>query len=208
MFNLLLTQTLQLAFRKGGGTLGTVAFYVIIVTLFTLALGPEFMANHAGAVMAASMLLSSLIAMPLMFERDYEDGTLEQLLLAPAPLEIITLAKITGQWLAIAVPILLASPLVAVLAGLSFNHMSKAFLLLCLASPSMVAVSAIGAAITLGVKRGGLLQALIVLPLYIPILIFAATGGQGAILFLSAILCASIPLSCYVTAALIRASLD
>jgi heme exporter protein B len=208
MFFLILKQTVTLAFRKGGGALGTVAFYVIAVTLFTFALGPTVMARYAGAAMAVAMLFASLVALPLIYERDYEDGTLEQLLLSPALLEVIALAKICGQWLAIALPILIASPLVAVLCNLPWHDLQRAWWLLVLASPSMVAISSIGAAITIGTKRGGLLQALIVLPLYIPLLIFAASGGQGAAFILGAILCASVPVSCYVTAALLRLSLD
>jgi heme exporter protein B len=208
MFNLILTQTVQLAFRKGGGALGTVVFYVIAMTLFTFALGPDVMSKYAGAAMAVAMLLASLIALPLIYERDYEDGTLEQLLLAPAMLEIIALAKICGQWLAIALPILIASPLVAVFCNLPWEKWQQAWWLLLLASPSMIAIGSIGAALTIGTRRGGLLQALIVLPLYIPLLIFAASGGQGAALILVAILCASMPVSCYITAALLRLSLD
>lgn len=209
MFYLILIQTLSHAFRKGGGALGTVAFYIIIVTLFTFGLGPEGMAKHAGAVMCAAMLLSSLIALPLLYERDYEDGTLEQYLLQPTMLELMVLAKICGQWLAIAVPILVASPLMALLSGLSGDQMTQALVQLLLASPSMVAIGSVAAALTIGARRGGLLQALITLPLYIPILIFAATtGGQGAILILSAILCASVPLACWISSGLIRISLD
>jgi len=208
MFNLVFKQTVQLAFRKGGGALGTVAFYIIAMTLFTFALGPEVMSKYAGAAMAAAMLLSSLVALPLIYERDYEDGTLEQLFLFPAPLEIIVLAKICGQWLVIAFPILIASPLVALLCNLSWTDMERSWWLLLLASPSMVAIGSVGAALTIGTRRGGLLQALIVLPLYIPLLIFAASGGQGGALILAAILCASVPVSCYVSAALLRVAIE
>lgn len=208
MFKLILTQTVTLAFRKGGGALGTVAFYVIAMTFFTFALGPDIMTQYAGAAMAVAMLLASLIALPLIYERDYEDGTLEQLLLSPAPLEIITLAKICGQWLAIALPILIASPLIALMCNLPWEELQRSWWLLLFASPSMVAIGSIGAALTIGTKRGGLLQALIVLPLYIPLLIFAASGAEGAPLILAAILCASVPVACYVSAALLRLSLD
>lgn len=208
-FWLILTQTLTHAFRKGGGALGTVAFYVIIVTLFTFALGPDTMAMHAGAVMAAAMLLASLIALPLMYERDHEDGTLEQLLLAPVTLELLVLAKIAGTWLAIAIPMLLVSPLVAALYGLSLPDIQAIWVQLLLASPSMIAVGSVGAALTIGARRGGLLQALIVLPLYIPLLIFAASGdGPETAVLLTAISCASVPLSCLISAALLRATQD
>lgn len=209
MFGLILTQTVMHAFRKGGGALGTAAFYIIIVTLFTFALSPETMAQYAGAVMAAAMLLASLIALPLFYERDYEDGTLEQYLLQPVMLELLVLAKIAGTWLAIALPIVIVSPLLAMSSGLTSEQTQTALTSLLLASPSIVALGSIAASLTIGVRRGGLLQALIILPLYIPILIFATSiGGQGAPLFLAAMLLASLPLSCFVSAWLIRLNAD
>lgn len=209
MFHLILTQTLTHAFRKGGGAFGTCAFYITIITLFTFALGPQGVHDHAGAVMCVAMLLSSITAMPLMFERDHEDGTLEQFLLWPVALEILVLAKIAGQWLSIILPILAVSPLMALFANLDATDALQALGLLLLASPSMVAIGAVVAALTIGAKRGGLLQALVTLPLYIPVLIFAAsTSGEGALLFLSGMLCASIPLACLVCAAIIKMSAD
>lgn len=209
MFRLVLNQTILHAFRKGGGAFGTAAFYIVVVTLFTFALGPETMGKYAGAVMCAAMLLSAVVAMPLMYDRDYEDGTLEQYLLQPVALELLALAKIAGHWVSIIVPILLVSPLMALLADLPWSDTLQVLWLLFLASPTLVAIGSVGAALTLGARRGGLLQALVVMPLYVPLLIFAAsTAGQGAMLFLAGMLCASVPLSCMVTAALIRISQD
>jgi len=209
MFNLILTQTLTHAFRKGGGAFGTCAFYIIIITLFTFALGPEGMHTHAGAVMCVAMLLSSITALPLMFERDHEDGTLEQYLLWPAALELLVLAKIAGQWLSIILPILAISPIMALFADVTAEQTLSALSLLLLASPTMVAIGAVAAALTIGAKRGGLLQALVTLPLYIPILIFAASsGGQGAVLFLAGLICASVPLACIICSGLIKMTVD
>src|SRR5271154_4227021 len=118
MFLLILTQTIKLAFRKGGGGLGACAFYIIIVTLFTFALGPEGMRTHAGAAMCVALLLSTVTALPLLYERDFEDGTLEQFLLQPMLLEWLALAKICGQWLASIAPLLAVSPLLALMASL------------------------------------------------------------------------------------------
>jgi len=209
MFFLILKQMLLLAFRKGGGALGTLAFYIIIVTLFTFGLGPEGMKEHAGAVLCVALLLSTVTALPLLYERDFEDGTLEQFLLQPAMLEVLVLAKICGQWLASMAPLLALSPLLAVMAGLDAKEMMQALLLLLLASPTIMALGSIAAALTLGSRRGGLLQALVVMPFYIPVLIFAASaGGQGAMLFLGGMLFASLPLACLASAALIRVSQD
>lgn len=208
MFTLILTQTVTLAFRKGGGALGTLAFYIIIVTLFTFALGPQGIKAYAAAIMCVALLLSVITALPLMYERDYEDGTLEQLLLQPAPLELLVLAKILGQYVASIAPILIVSPLLAMMAGLTPIQTVHALLQLSLAAPTLVALGSIAASLTLGARRGGLLQALIIMPLMIPVLIFAANGGQGALLFLTGLLLGVLPLSCYISAALIAVSED
>jgi heme exporter protein B len=208
MFKLLLGQTIGLSFRKGGGTFGTLAFYIIVVTLFTFALGPEVMGKYIGAVLCVGMLLSFVTALPLMFERDHEDGTLEQLLLVPAALEVLMLAKICGQFISSMVPIILISPLLAMTTGIASEQVWPILARLCLASVSVASIGAIAAALTIGARRGGLLQALIMLPLYTPVLIFAASGGHGALLFLAGIACASLPFSCWVSAALVRASVD
>lgn len=205
---LILKQTVRLSFRKGGGALGCVAFYIIAVTLFTFALGPEAMHESGGPVLCVAMLLASVTLLPLYFERDHEDGTLEQLLLSPAMLEMLVLAKILGQWISSMLPLLVVSPLLAISMGLE-GEMGQVLWPLLLASPTVVALGAVAAALTLGTKRGGLLQALIVLPLQVPVLIFAALGNQpGALLLLSGIMFASVPLSCWVSAALIKLSAD
>lgn len=212
IFLLIITQSLKLSFRKGGGALGACAFYIIVVTLFTFAIGPQAIKQYAAAVMCISMLLATITTLPLLFERDYEDGTLEQFLLQPVLLELLVFAKICGQWCSHIIPILAVSPLLAVMADLSFEQTLHTMLILLLASPTMVALGAIGAALTIGSKRGGLLQALVVMPLYIPALIFASageqSGGQEGILFLGGMLCASLPLACYTSCALIRVSND
>jgi heme exporter protein B len=208
LFLLILRQTLAHAFRKGGGAFGTLAFYIIMVTLFIFALGPDGMKAHAGAVTCVGLLLAVVTSLPLIYERDFEDGTLEQFLLQPVLLEIIVLARIAGQFLAVTAPIIIASPLIALMAGLDSGQITQIVLLLLLASPTLVAIGSVAAALTLGMRRGGLLQALVVLPFYIPVLIFAATGGQGAVLFLSGMLLASLPLSCFIGAWLIKAATE
>lgn len=205
-FWLVLKQTVMLAFRKGGGAMGCMAFYVISVTLFTFALGPEATGGSAGAVLCVALLLSTVTVLPLFYERDHEDGTLEQLLLYPMLLELLVLAKLLGQWLSCILPMLAVSPLLALSCGLSGGQMSQALWPLLLASPTVVALGSLAAALTLDTRRGGLLQALVVMPLYVPVLIFAASGQGAAALILSAMLFASLPLSCFLSAALIRIS--
>jgi heme exporter protein B len=208
LFGLVLEQTVRIAFRKGGGALGTLAVYVIIVTLFTFGLGPEVMHQHAGAVLCVALLLANITALPLLYERDYEDGTLEQFLLQPILLEMLVLAKMCGQWLASIFPLLLVSPLLAVMANLDPPQVVHALSMLLQASPTIVALGSVAAALTLGSKRGGLLQALIIMPFYIPVLIFASAGIEGSYLFLAGMMCAAVPLACFLCAALIRISQD
>lgn len=206
MFSAVLKQTLSLAFRKGGGAMGGLAFYVIVFTLFTFALGPEGIARDALAVMCVALLLSSVIAVPHIFERDYDDGMLEQYLLQPIALELIVLAKLIGMWLVQILPILLVAPLLCMMAGLDAEQGGDVLWRLCLLSPSIAAIVTLTAALTIGSRRGGVLPALISLPLAIPLVIFAASvGGSGAILLLLAFACASVPLACFVSATLIKA---
>jgi heme exporter protein B len=208
MFSLILKQTLIHAYRKGGGAFGTCAFYIIIITVFAFGLGPEGIKNYAGAVMCVGLLLATVTALPLMYERDHEDGSLEQFLLQPVALEVVVLAKIMGQWLSVIGPILIISPAMAVFSDLDYGQTLQVLLKLLLASPTLVAIGSIAAALTIGAKRGGLLQALVVIPFYIPVLIFAAASGEESILFLSGMLFASLPIACWVGAALIRVSQD
>ena len=212
IFRLIILQSICLSFRKGGGALGACAFYVIMVTLFTFAMGTQAISQYATAIMCVSMLLAIITTLPLLFERYYEDGTLEQFLLQPVLLEMLVCAKICGQFLSQIIPILAVSPLLAIMAGLSYQQTLHALLVLILAAPTMVALGAIGASLTIGSKRGGLLQALVVTPFYIPVLIFASATGQNSgnsgILFLAGLMFISFPLACYVCAGLIRASDD
>ena len=205
IFFLILLQSLRLSFRKGGGAFGACAFYVIVVTLFTFAMGVEEANKSATAIFCVSMLLAVITTLPLLFERDYEDGILEQFLLQPILLEVIVLAKICGQWCSHIIPILLVSPLLAMMQNLSLEQTIYTIFILSLSSLTIVALGSIGAALTIGSRRGGLLQALVIMPLYVPVLIFAsASGEQGNILFLSGLAFASLPIACYTCAALIR----
>lgn len=206
MFTAILNQSIKLSFRKGGGALGACAFYVIVVTLFTFALGVAEAARFALPIMCVSLLLATITTLPLMFERDHEDGTLEQLILQPVLLEFLVLSKIIGQWCSQIAPILLVSPLLALMSDMDFETAKETFFTLLLASPTIVAIGAISASLTLGSKRGGLLQALVVMPFYVPVLIFSS--GNGGAMFLAGMMCASLPLACYACAALVRVSVD
>lgn len=207
MFKLVFTQTITLAFRKGGGAWGCLAFYVIVFTLFAFALSPEAMREYALAVLVMALVLASVTAQPLIFERDEEEGMLEQYVLKSPALEGIVLAKLIGQWVVQLLPILLTLPLMTLMAGLEEEPARAVMWRMLLLSPSVAAIGVLTAAFTLGDKRGGLLPALIMLPLLMPIVIFASSiGGAGTLLLLGAAALVSVPFSCYVSAAILRIS--
>lgn len=207
MFSLVLKQTIKLAFRKGGGAMGCVAFYAIIFTLFAFALAPGALHDYALAIMCVSLVLASVTAQPLVFEADYDDGMLEQYILKAPLLEAVVLAKMIGQWAVQLLPILLLMPVLAIMAGLDKSYSMELFVRMLILSPSIAAIGVMVAAFTLGSRRGGLLPALLMLPLLMPIVIFASSlGGQGAILLLSAAALVLVPFSCMVSGALLRAS--
>ncbi len=205
MFSLVLSQTIRLAFRKGGGAMGCLAFYIIVFTLFAFALSPEAMEQYALSVMVVALVLASVTAQPLIFEQDYEDGTMEQYVLKAPALELVVLAKLIGQWVVQLMPILLTLPLLSMMAGLDRPQAADVMMRMVLLSPGIAAVSILTAAFTLGSRRGGLLPALISLPLLMPLVIFASSvGGAGEILLLAAASLASVPFSCYVSASVLK----
>lgn len=209
MFYLIFNQSLTHSFRKGGGAFGVLAFYIMVVTIFAFALTPEGLHRHANAVMCVGLLLACITALPILYEQDHEDGTLEQFLLQPVALEWLVAAKLSGLYIAIMLPVLLLSPILTIMAGLDYDATLTTLTHLLLVSPTILAIGSITAALTLGHRHGGLLQAIITLPLAIPPLIFAASSsGQGATLFLAGLVLISLPLSCLVSAALIRLSQD
>jgi heme exporter protein B len=205
MFNLVFSQTVTLAFRKGGGAMGTLAFYIVIFTLFAFALSPEALKHYAVAVMTVALVLASVTSQPLVFERDEEEGMLEQFVLKAPVLEIVVLAKLVGMWVVQLLPILIALPLLLLMAGLDGAQSYDVMVRMLLLSPSICAIGVLTAAFTLGSKRGGLLPALISLPLLMPLVIFASSlTGAGALLLLAAAALASVPFACYVSAAILR----
>jgi len=207
---LLFTRDLMLAFRRGGGTWGTLAFCLIVFAVFALSLGPDALAQQAPRILAVTVLLSCLLALPGLFDRDFEDGTLEQYLLSPTPLEWLVLSKLAAFWLASALPLVLLAPLLGAMAGLDGAALRPLLAALLLATPTLVAVGAVGAALTLGTRRGGFTGALILLPLYLPALIFtvSANTNDDALLMLAGMLLAAVPLCCLITAGLLRLVYD
>lgn len=176
----------DLALAAGqGGTIGmTIGFFIVAASLFPLAAGPEpaLLARAAPAVIWIGALLATLLSLDRLFQADLEDGSLDLLLLGGSPASLIVLAKCLAHWLATGLPLVLASPLLALLLGLDPAALGVLAASLLLGTPTLSLVGAVGAALTVGLRRAGVLIALLVLPLYVPVLIFGAgTVGQATL---------------------------
>lgn len=177
-----LSRDLTLAMRRRAEVLTTLLFFVIVVSLFPLGVGPEtntLRAMGAGVVWVAA-LLAAMLSLGRMFASDYDDGTLEQLLLAPQPLSVLVTAKVAAHWLTTGLPLVLVAPLLGVQYDMPMSGIGVLMVSLLLGTPALSLIGAIGAALTLGVRGGGALVSLLVLPLYIPVLIFGAGAVDAA----------------------------
>ncbi|WP_380179565.1 heme exporter protein CcmB [Kalamiella sp. sgz302252] len=217
MLGRIIKRELRVAFRNGAEIVNPLWFFLIVITLFPLGIGPEpqLLARIAPGIVWVAALLSSLLALERLFRDDFIDGSLEQLLLLPTPLPITVLGKIIAHWLVTGLPLLLLSPLAALLLSLDFATWRAMALSLLLGTPTLSFLGAIGVGLTVGLRRGGVLLSLLVLPLAVPVLIFAsaaidaagmdlAINGQLAIL--GAMLVASATLAPFATAAALRVS--
>jgi heme exporter protein B len=210
---------LRLALRQRSDAATVVLFFVLIAALFPLAIGPapEVLLRIAPGVIWVTALLAVLLSLERLFLADYEDGTLELLALSPAPLSVMVLAKCLAHWLTTGLPVILAAPVIALLYGLDGEVFMPLVVAMLLGTPTLSLVGAIGAALTLGARRGGVLVPLLVLPLYVPILIFgvlavdAALAGLPArphLLLLGAMLLAALPLAPLAAAAALRQAVE
>ena len=174
---------LVLAFRRFGQIVQPLAFFAVVATLFPLALSPEMsrLRDVAPGVLWVSALLSSLLALEYLFRDDAQDGTLEQLALSGQPLTMLLLAKTLAHWILTGLPLALMAPIVSVAFGVSMEAMPGMLLALALGTITLSLVGAIGAGLTLGARRGGVLLSLLTLPLMIPIVIFGARATELAI---------------------------
>jgi heme exporter protein B len=174
---------LLLAMRRRGDLASTLFFFVMVASLFPLGVGPEpqLLRSMAPGIVWVAALLASTLALNRLFASDYADGTLEQMLLSPEPLALLVIGKVIAHWLISGLPLVIISPLIA----LQFNQPAAAYvpmlLSLLLGTPLLSLVGGIGAALTLGLRSSGMLTTLLVLPLYIPVLIFGASAiADGA----------------------------
>jgi heme exporter protein B len=214
-FSILLSRDLRLALRSGGDVVAVLAFFVITVVLFPLGLGPERMllARIAGGVVWVAALLATLLALERLFAQDCEDGSLDLMVLSPLPLEATVLAKALAHWLLTGLPLILLSPVMAAMLGLAVRVWPVLALSLLLGTLCLSLIGAVGAALTLGARRAGALLALLILPSFIPVLIFgtaaveaAATGlsARPHLLLLAGCLAAAVPLAPIAAAAALR----
>lgn len=187
LFISLIRRDLAIAFRRKADVLNPLIFYLLVITLFPLGLGPEpqLMARLAPGIIWVSVLLSALLSFERLFKDDLADGSLQQMMLTSLPLPLVALAKVIAHWLLTALPLVLLSPLAALLLNLDGAGWLALVLTLLAGSPALSLVGAVGVALTVGLKRGGILLSLLVLPLYIPVLIFATGSLEAAALGLS-----------------------
>ena len=181
-FFLIIKRDLTIAFRHRDDIINPLLFFVIVVTLFPLGIGPESdtLARIAPGIIWVAALLSTLLSLDRLFKADHSDGSLEQMLLSPHPVFILVLGKIIAHWLLTGLPLILVAPLLAVLLHLNENSYGALMLTLLLGTPVLSLLGAIGVALTVGIKKGGVLLSLLVLPLYIPVLIFATSAIDSA----------------------------
>lgn len=218
-FALQVGRDLRLAIRHMGQIANPLMFFLMVTTLFPLALNPAptMLSNIAPGVVWVAALLASLLAAESLFRQDVEDGTMEQLALSPQPLALMLLAKTAAHWLMTGLPLVIVSPVVAYALFLPMDAMPVTMAALALSTPILSLVGATMAALTVGLRRGGGLLSLLILPIVMPVLIFGAratdlamTGleAAGALYLLAALLLMAVSLTPFAMAAAMRISLD
>ena len=214
----LLVRDLRLAFRAGGGFGLGLAFFLIVTVLVPFSVGPQssLLATIAPGVLWLGALLACLLSLDRLLALDWEDGTLDLLATAPLPLEAAVSVKALAHWLTTGLPLVLAAPVLGVLLNLPGPGYGWLVVSLLLGTPALSVIGTFGAALTVGLKRGGLLLSLLVLPLYVPTLIFGAEvarrGAQGLdlatpLLMLAGISAAAVALIPFASAAVLRVNL-
>lgn len=216
---LVIRRDLILAMRRRADVLTTLIFFVMVVSLFPLGIGPEMsmLRKMAPGVLWVAALLSSMLSLGRLFAADYLDGTLEQMMLAPQSLSMLVLGKITTHWMVSGLPLVLMAPVLGIQFDMQIQELGVLIIGLLLGTPVLSMIGAIGAALTLGLRGGGVLLSLLVLPLCIPVLIFGAgaveqiSAGLSAVSHLSllgALLVLSLVFSPWVTAQALRISME
>ena len=214
-----LRREVSLALRQKGEVLTPLVFFVVIASLFPLGVGPEsaLLLRMAPGVLWVSALLAAMLSLQRLFATDYADGSLEQMLLSPTPLPMLAAAKALSHFLLSGLPLVLMAPVLGLQFGLDGRALGILMLSLLLGTPTLSLIGGIGAALTLGVRGAGVLLSLLVLPLYIPVLIFGAgaveadaagLGAGGHLSLLAALLVLSLFFAPFATTAALKISLE
>jgi heme exporter protein B len=215
----LLVRDVKLAWREGGAIGVALGFYLVVVAITPFGIGPDLnlLARIAPGMLWMALLLATLLSADRIFHNDYEDGTLDVLTTGPLPLPVVAAVKSLAHWLTTGVPLALLAPVLGLLLNLPLDTMPLLVLAMLAGTPAVSFVAGIGASLTLGLRRSGLLLALLVLPLYVPVLIFgvstvsAAIAGPGSpwppFLMLCALSLASVVLAPFAAAAALRTAL-
>ena len=182
VFFTIIQRDVLLAYRRRADLMNPVLFYVIVATLFPLGVSPdaEFLGRLAPGLVWVTTLLAALISMESIFRQDFEDGSIEQLLLNPHPFSLLIFGKVVAHWLVTGGPMLLIVPLMAMLLHMPVQAVPVLWVTILLGTPILSLIGAIGAALTAGFRGGGVLLGLLVLPLYVPVLIFASSAVSAA----------------------------
>ena len=215
----IIQRELTIAFRKPAEILNPLWFFLIIITMFPLLMGPnpDLLAKIASGTAWVAAVLSALLSFERLFRDDYLDGSLEQLMLLPIGLPQVALAKVIAHWLLTGLPLILLSPITAVLLSLETEVWWALVLTLLLGTPILSCLGAIGVALTVGLRKGGTLLSLLILPLFLPVLIFAAAvleastlnvGYTGQLAILGAMLALALTFSPFAIAGALRVSLQ
>ena len=219
LIHAMIHRDLRLAMRRRADIVSALFFFILVVSLFPLGVGPEpdLLRKLAPGVLWVAALLSTMLSLPRLFADDHRDGTLEQLALAPQPLALIVLGKVLAHWLVSGLPLALLAPLLGLQFNLSGDALWMLSLSLLIGTPALSGIGAIGAALTLGVRGGGVLLSLLVFPLYIPVLIFGAgavdatvtgLGAQAHLSLLAALSLSGVFFAPWPSAAALRIALE
>ena len=219
-FIAMLRRDLLIAFRRRGEVLNPLLFYILVVLMFALAVEvkPSVLQSIAPGIIWIAALLATLLSLDNLFRSDFEDGFLEVMLLSPHSLPLLVFAKVLAHWLVTGLPLVLVAPLLAIALGLPATVMDELILSLLLGTPVLSLLGAIGTALILGLRNGGMMVSLLVLPLYVPVLIYGAGSisagfidnatAQPYLLFLGAFLLLALVFAPWATAVALRISVE
>jgi len=218
-FIVLVRRDLLLAARRRAEMANPLIFFILVTSLFPLGIGanPNLLQAVAPGIIWVAALLAAMLSLDSVFRSDFEDGTLEQYLMSSHPVSVLVLAKVIAHWLVTGLPLLVISPLLGILLGLPVAGIKTLFITLLLGTPVLSLIGSVGVALTVGLRKGGMILSLLVLPLYIPLLIFASSAVDSAaaglpvtahLSLIAALLVLSLSLSPFATAAALRVSLS